>query len=86
MTKRTTNSGGLAHAFPIPKRGCPRPSRVLCERAGLLADIAAPDHRIHGKPGVRFRGRFLYIQAPNTRSPGADLGFATFRRRQPQMS
>ena len=33
---------------PHTKR-VPRPSRVLCERAGLLADIAAVDHRIHSK-------------------------------------
>jgi hypothetical protein len=38
-------SWGLAHVFTTPKTGCP--SRVLCERAGLLADIAAADHRTH---------------------------------------
>jgi len=27
----------------------PCPSRVLCERAGLLADVAAAGHRIHGR-------------------------------------
>jgi len=37
---------GLAHAFATQKR-VPCPSRVLCERAGFLADIAAADHRIH---------------------------------------
>ena len=40
---------GLAHAFTTPKARVPRPSRVLCERAGLFADIAAAAHGIHGQ-------------------------------------
>ena len=40
---------GLAHAFTPHTKRVPCPSRVLCERAGLLADIAASDHRIHAK-------------------------------------
>jgi len=41
--------GGLTHASTPTQKRVPRPSRVLCERAGLLADIAAADHRIHAK-------------------------------------
>jgi hypothetical protein len=45
----TNAGGGLADAFAHKQTRVPRPSRVLCERAGLLADIAAADHRIHAK-------------------------------------
>jgi len=31
-------------------------SRVLCQRAGLLADIAAGDRRIHAKLFITARG------------------------------
>jgi hypothetical protein len=41
--------GGLARAFTTHKKRVPCPSRVLCERAGLLADIAAADHRIQSQ-------------------------------------
>jgi hypothetical protein len=34
---------------PHHKKRVPRPSRVRCERAGLLADIAAVDHQIQGR-------------------------------------
>ena len=37
---------GLAHAFTPYKNRVPRPSRVLCERAGLLGDLLAADDRI----------------------------------------
>jgi hypothetical protein len=39
--KDGTTNGGLAHAFTNTKNGVPCPSRVLCERAGLFADIAS---------------------------------------------
>jgi hypothetical protein len=32
---------GLAHAFPYAQNRVPRPSRVLCERAGL-PDVTIP--------------------------------------------
>jgi hypothetical protein len=41
---------------------------------------------VNGWPVAQVRARSLYIQARNTRSSGANLGFAMFRRRQPQMS
>jgi len=41
------------------------------------------DANCPGDPGSR---PFLDIQARNTRSSGANLGFVIFRRRQPQMS
>jgi hypothetical protein len=40
---------GLGPCFHHPQKQMRCPSRVLCERAGLLADIAAADHWIHAK-------------------------------------
>ena len=34
---------------------------------------------------AQVRARFVHIQARNTRSWGANLGFIIFRRRQPQI-
>ncbi len=42
--------GELAHAFAHTQARVPCPSRALGERAGLLADIATADRRIHAKP------------------------------------
>ena len=41
---------GAGPRFHPTQKRVPRPSRVLCERAGFLADIAAADDRIHAKP------------------------------------
>jgi len=42
--------GEPAHAFAHTQARVPCPSRALCERAGLLTDIATADRRIHAKP------------------------------------
>jgi hypothetical protein len=39
----------LAHAFIHTQNRVSCPSRVLCERARFLADIAAADYQIHAK-------------------------------------
>jgi hypothetical protein len=38
------------------------------------------------RPVAQVRARFAHIQARKTRFSGANLGFAIFRSRQPQMS
>jgi len=40
---------GAGPCFHHTQKRVPCPSRVLCERAGLLADIAAADHRIQAE-------------------------------------
>src|ERR1700692_3939532 len=41
--------------FLSTPRRVPCPSRVLCERAGLLVDVTAADHLIHAKGFVTTR-------------------------------
>src|SRR5579859_773918 len=40
---------GLAHAFHPTHERVPRPSRVLCERAGFLADITLATRQRRGQ-------------------------------------
>jgi len=44
-----TQEQGAGPCFHRTQKRVPCPSRVLGERAGLLADIAAAEHRIHAK-------------------------------------
>jgi hypothetical protein len=44
---------------------------------------AVADSEKSNSPVPQVRARSLYIQARNTRSSGANLGFAIFRQKQP---
>jgi hypothetical protein len=52
--------------FHHTQKRVPCPARVLCERAGLLADIAAADHPIHAKPPRRRLPSEIQSTAPSS--------------------
>jgi hypothetical protein len=90
-----TKLGGGWPMLSLTQNWVPRPSRVLCERAGLLADIAAADHRIHAErltatrcparfslaaPSCRGRIVSVWVQGRSAQIPSAGSGQALRRQ------
>jgi hypothetical protein len=71
------------------KKRVPCPSRVLCARAGLLADIAAADHRIHAKLlTTRFNLDRTFFASCRAGAPGRSaevLRWQAFALRRPAL-